>query len=147
MLFKTRPTHPIEILKWEHEIFLKRLQSLEHGIEDTQRVAGLLRDIEEHQEAEERFVFPLILDHQGELPNLLRKQHLEISNSSDKLLALVNDRAHLEIIRFLKGFSKQLIMHFETERGEIFDKVSTKLNEAQIDVLRIKFATRKIHFM
>lgn len=145
MLFRTRPTHPIEILKWEHELFLKRLQKAEDSPEKMHQMANILKDLEEHQEAEERFLFPLVSDHSDELSNLLRKQHMAISNASDTLLALVRDQAHEEIIRFFKIFSKQLTVHFETEKAEVFDRAMATLNEAQIDVLRIKFATRRIH--
>ncbi|MGC8595852.1 MAG: hemerythrin domain-containing protein [Candidatus Kryptoniota bacterium] len=147
MYFKTRPTHPIEILKWEHEVFLKRLQGMENSPEKMEQIVNVLKDLEEHQEAEERFVFPLVSDHQDDLSNLLRKQHAAILNSSDVLLALVNDGLNDEVVSFLKNFKNELIIHFETERTGILDRAMTNLNEAQIDVLRIKFATRRIHFL
>ena len=147
MYFRARPTHPIEILQWEHEIFLRRLQKIEESPDQVYRMMNIIKDLEEHQEAEDRFVFPLVSDYHDGLSNLLRKQHRDISNSSDTLLALFKDQVHEEIVRFLKTFKEQLTMHFETEKIEVFDKAMATLNEAQIDVLRIKFATRRIHIM
>ena len=100
------------------------------------------RFLESHQEAEERVLFPLVLKLEEDLFLSLKKEHQAMFHRSDIIVSptSLNDSENLSTL--LSNLRSNLIDHFFEEETSVFSEVEKSLSVSQIDILRIKFATR-----
>ena len=142
---------PIERLKWEHARILAEVGALAVAAGDekaasvdlSSRVAGVLKFLERHQEAEERFLLPLVPQLDGGLFRIIYEEHLSFLYLSDMLLAADESEDHELLSEYLARFKKELEAHFAREEGAVFKNSAAILSPAQKDILRINFASRK----
>ncbi len=145
------PVHPIERLNWEHARLLGEVDRLglfaEAQKADIEGIGGravkLTEALEHHQEAEERFLFPLVHGLGEELFAGLREEHLRLVQATDELSSLARSGQTGSTTRLLLLFKKNLRSHFTREEEEVLLKAAGLLSPAQLDILRIKFASRK----
>lgn len=146
------PSQPIAILRWEHKRLDEQLRelsgiashSLNGNAEEFHRKLSLtLRLLESHQEAEERFLFPLILKLVEEPFLNLKKEHKSIFRASDIIVssASLNDPENLSGLLSTLRFN--LDNHFSDEETSVFTTAEKFLTVSQMDILKIKFATRQ----
>ena len=146
-----RPVQPFDRLKWEHVRLIDgvgKLQRLAGGNEASHQAmyaeaADVLKALEYHQEAEERFLFPLVSEHEETLLAGLRQEHLRFVMGSDGLLALARPGSEASLAAYLVAFKMDLEAHFTREESGVFQDAIESLSPAQMDILRIKFASRK----
>jgi iron-sulfur cluster repair protein YtfE (RIC family) len=147
----TLPIQPLDRLKWEHVRLIDgvgRLQLLAGGDEADYdgirtEATAVLKALEYHQEAEERFLFPLVWEHGETLLAGLRKEHLRFVMGSDNLLSLTRPGNETSLSDFLVTLRTNLKTHFAKEESGVFLEAAGSLSPAQMDILRIKFASRK----
>ncbi len=145
----TLPIQPLDRLKWEHARLIDgvgRLQLLAGGDEPDcdgirAEATAVLKALEYHQEAEERFLFPLVFEDGEALLAGLRDEHLEFLLGSDKLLSLASLGSTAPFAVYLSVFRTNLETHFKKEESGVF--LDAAFSPAQMDILRIKFASRK----
>ncbi len=145
------PVHPIERLNWEHARLLGEVDRLEQFVEgqkaDIEGIGGrameLTEALEHHQEAEERFLFPLVSGLGEELFAGLREEHLRLVQATDELSSLARLGQTESTAGLLLLFKKNLRSHFTREEEEVLSKAAGLLSPAQLDILKIKFASRK----
>jgi hemerythrin-like domain-containing protein len=153
MEFDEHMTQPLAILRWEHKKLEKELEKLSLMVshdarKDAERFSDklnlTLQLLESHQEAEERFLFPLVQNIDTGLLSDLKKEHISIFSKSDIITAStsLNDLDNLR--NLLLNLKSILSNHFATEESLVFPEAERSLSSAQMDVLRIKFATRRI---
>jgi len=146
------PSQPIDILRWEHKRLDRQLDVLtriaSHSIngnadEFHDMLGFTLHLLESHQEAEERFLFPLILKLEEEPFLNLKREHQTIFHRSDIIVSStsLNDSENLSDILF--HLRSDLKDHFLKEETSVFVKAERFLSVAQMDILKIKFATRR----
>lgn len=142
---------PIERLKWEHVRLLDEIDALAIAARRPDifpgglptRVAAALEFLERHQEAEERFLLPLIPQLDGGAFKIIYEEHLGFLHLSDLLLAAGQSEDPVLLSDYLNRFRSDLKSHFSREEAAVFKKSSDILSPAQKDILRIKFASRK----
>ena len=147
------PVQPIERLLWEHKSLLARLDEL---IEVFSRPPGgnllrvdrkvdfAVRFMELNQETEERFLFPLVSEIGNPLLTELRLEHRELFKISDSLPVLLQLKDQKQLLQRIEMLKRELSAHFSREETKIFVKAQKSLSPAQLDILRIKFATRSV---
>lgn len=150
---KARPTQPIEILKWEHERLLSGIGEIQalndhssngHFNKIAGKVNSILLFLELHQEAEERFLFPLVPE-LGDTPfSGLREEHLLLLNGSDVLVSIFNSKKPDWLRHYLRTLGSTLEEHFLNEETNVYQQAEKILTPAQVDILKIKFATRRL---
>ncbi len=141
----------MDVLTLEHAIIKKETSSLlsladllrHDGRDFDARVAKLLRFLEYHQEAEERFLFPLLSEPADERFDELRHEHSRFLGSYDGLTDHTKGRKESDALELLTELSTELNAHFSREEADIFPKASEVLSAAQLDILKVKFASRK----
>ncbi len=107
------------------------------------KISAVFRFLELHQEAEERFLLPLVSRLDDGSFDGIRRQHLDFLRSSDVLLAAGpsdNSGTRASLLTVLR---EDLEKHFLLEEKRIFDCSAGILSPAQADILRINFASRK----
>lgn len=138
---------------WEHRNLLDRLDELiatsgqppgGNWLQVRRKVDFAVRFMELHQESEERFLFPLVSDLGNPLLSELRQEHRDLFQASDSLVALVQLQDTKEFRRRLGIFRKELSAHFSREESGVFLNAQRILSPAQLDILKIKFATRSV---
>ncbi|HUI31449.1 MAG TPA: hemerythrin domain-containing protein [Candidatus Acidoferrales bacterium] len=146
-----RPSHPIAILKWEHKKLEERFDKLPSIVarslngntrEFCDKLNLALKLLEAHQEAEERFLFPLIPRMEDFILSNLKKEHLSMLDRADIIVSSnsIDDWANLH--RVILSLSTDLKSHFFSEEATVFAEAEKNLTVAQTDILKIKFATR-----
>ncbi len=147
------PAQPIEWLNWEHKNLLGRLDEILEALQGTsdlnwsllrKRVESAVDLMEMVQESEERFLFPLISGVGDALLEEMRKEHGALLRASDSLMVSVRAEEPAELIRGLTTFREEASAHSAREKTEILGKATEILSSAQMDILRIKFATRSV---
>lgn len=149
--FDPIPIQPLDRLKWEHVRLIDgigRLQLHADGREADREgihaeAAAVLKALEYHQEAEERFLFPLVWGHGEALLAGLRKEHLRFVMGSARLLSLTGPGRETALAVYLATLRTKLETHFTKEESGVFLEAVSSLSPAQMDILRIKFASRK----
>ncbi len=147
------PSQPIAVLRWEHKRLDNELNELAgialrplngNAQEFHEKLDLALRLLESHQEAEERFLFPLILSLDEEPFLNLKKEHKSIFQRSDIIASStsLNDPQYLS--HMLSVLRTNLNNHFLEEEDTVFSKAEKSLTVAQMDILKIKFATRRL---
>ncbi len=142
---------PVDRLKWEHVTLLDEMDRLAVHVQErggnrggiSDRTITILESLEHHQEAEERFLFPLVIELGERIFAELRGEHKMFSVASDTLLSLTGAGDVESLVKFLAGFRADLSAHFTREETSVFSNTSDMLSPAQMDILRIKFASRK----
>lgn len=142
---------PIARLKWEHlrlldefgKLVVSARQATENcdGIGD--RARTVLKFLERHQEAEERFLFPLVPGLGDKLFTGLRKDHHDFLHASDALVSFAQSGNQESLAKSLDVFRIHLETHFAKEEAAVFETSADILSPAQMDILRIKFASRE----
>ena len=144
-------TQPIARLKWEHVWLLDEFGSLalsaNRGIDNfadfVEKMAIIMKFLERHQEAEERFLFPLVAGLGDGLFKGLRKDHLKFLLASDSLVSSLESGTQKSLAESIEEFRIHLETHFTREESAIFEISADLLSPAQMDILRIKFASRE----
>jgi iron-sulfur cluster repair protein YtfE (RIC family) len=145
------PSQPIDILRWEHTRLDQQLDELVHiashhfnsnADEFHDRLNLTLRFLESHQETEERFLFPLVLKLEEDLFLSLKKEHQAIFHRSDIVVSSTSLIDSENLSTLLSNLRSNLNDHFFEEETSVFAEAEKSLSVSQMDILRIKFATR-----
>ncbi|HEY9167689.1 MAG TPA: hemerythrin domain-containing protein [Candidatus Kryptonia bacterium] len=153
MYYSRMPSQPIDVLKWEHELILSRLDDLLSRASEApcvktfmirSQTGRLLKLQELHQEAEERFLFPLMSEVDESLISSLRVEHASLFRSSDVIQSTATTHEIKELVPVLMSLKDELKKHFEKEESKIFENAQIILTPAKSDILKIKFATRNL---
>ncbi len=147
MLSEVKAVDPFDQLRGEHKALLNEISDLENsigeaGTETEMRVKRLLRLLELHQDAEDRFLLPLVASLDTGLLEGIRREHIAILRYSDSLISPIGSSDNGELIRALSSFGNKLRGHFSLEESAVFGRSPEMLSAAQMDILRIKFAAR-----
>ena len=142
---------PIERLKWEHAKIIEEVDRLcvtarddsYHSSEMGAKITAVFKFLELHQEAEERFLLPLVSRLDDGTFDGIRREHLDFLRSSDALLAKVSLGTPGTRKDLLTVLGEDLERHFMIEEKSVFDGSAKILSRAQMDILRIKLASRK----
>lgn len=149
---------PIEVLLQEHEEGLAHLERLKNATEFIRtkgfsfeafmQVGKALRfigiEIQQHNEKEEKYLFPLLDRHVRDPQTMLRKDHRELWRAYRRLLESVEDveegRIHATTVRELIDASRALIelltSHFGKENEVLFPMTRSVLTPAEYEQLR-----------
>ncbi|MFQ6073835.1 MAG: DUF438 domain-containing protein [Candidatus Bathyarchaeia archaeon] len=157
------PTHPISILKGEHDVILKNLDALEktmEGInasesfeqigkelEEIERIAHILIDAEKHHQREEEALFPL-LEERGITgpPRIMRMEHRELRARKKALGKLVDEHDALGYNDFVKRLRElegyivpTLRAHISKENNILYPTALKSLEEKQWKKMKGEF--------
>lgn len=153
MLSSPPPVHPIERLIWEHSSLLEQIDELlamvgkglgDNWVQIDAKANFSMRFLDLHQESEDRFLFPLISELGDALMHDLREEHRNLFQASDSLIAVLRTRNEESFIHTLRSLRRDLSSHFLSEETCVFANAEKLLSPVQMDILRIKFATRKV---
>ncbi len=158
-----KPTHPIAILKEEHEIILKNLDKLEGMLDKAQKskkfgdieeeleqleaIAHVLRDAESHHDREEKALFPHLEKHgiTGP-PSIMRMEHIELKKRKKALGKLIEDRLSLSYEEFkdkLQEISEYILKvlrdHIFKENNILYPTALESLQDDEWNEIKTKF--------
>lgn len=141
---------PFEQLRKEHRYLLVETARLERKAGGTEMLAEstmtdmsrILRLLELHQDAEDRFLLPLVPCLDKDLLAGIREDHIAFLRCSDELAAAAVAPTGGLLLQRLSSFGKKLEKHFMMEESALFSISAEILSPAQLDILRIKFAGR-----
>lgn len=150
---------PLDILRREHVRLLDEIDGLlidtnDHGNRNAERTAvpndrkrrlsSTLRLLECHQQAEERYLFPLVYEIGEKLLADLREDHLFLLNSSDMIVSTMESGESDGLCGFLETLKDSLKSHFSIEEKSVFEYAEKVLSRVQVDILRIKLASTPV---
>ncbi len=152
MLSSPPPVQPIDRLIWEHRNLLEQIDELlaiaakpfdRKWSQIDIKVGFVMRFLDLHQESEERFLFPLVSELGDVVISELREEHRNLFAASDSLVAVLGTRDKPTFIDDLQALRRDLAGHFCNEESGVFANSDKLFSPAQMDIMRIKFATRK----
>lgn len=156
---------PIEILMDEHELALKELRRLKNAVEQisviglTRELLGEVRsalrfidqDVRDHNEKEERFLFPLLEQYVSGPPSVMRSEHRDLWGSLADLTGLIDDLEHhgdredklkksIDLALYVVDL---LSAHIAKENNVLFPMAKSMLTTDEYDVLRMSMCSRQ----
>lgn len=158
-----KPTHPITILKEEHEIILENLNNLERvlkkvknsknfgeiekELEQLEAIAHVLLDAESHHGREEKALFPRLEKHgiTGP-PSIMRMEHTDLRKRKKALGKLVEDRGNMSYREFADKLNevgsyilKMLTDHIFKENNILYPTALESLKDSEWNEIKTEF--------
>ncbi len=159
----TAKNHPMSLLRREHDIILKNLDSLEtilkkanscndfkeirKELEQLRSIAHVLIDAESHHEREEKALFPR-LEKQGITgpPSIMRMEHTDLRKRKKALGKLVEDQGNMSYEQFadelneLAGYIlNTLRSHIFKENNILYPTAAETLQENEWEKIKMEF--------